>query len=68
MTNKALNPLSVASQKKPGEHPDGNVRGLYLNVQASGHKSWTVRYRVAGKPKKLTLGGYPALDLKEARS
>ena len=49
------------------EVPDGHTAGLYLVVQPSGVKSWAVRYRVAGKPAKLTLGPYPALDLKSAR-
>ena len=39
--------------------------GLYLVVQPSGHKSWVVRFRVDGIPRKLTL---PAgLTLAEAR-
>ena len=44
---------------KPGDRrreiPDPAQRGLYLIVQASGAKSFAVRYRFAGKPKKLTL-------------
>ena len=44
---------------KPGERrreiPDPAQRGLYLIVQASGAKSFAVRYRFGGKPKKLTL-------------
>src|SRR5947209_2429836 len=45
---------------KPGtarrEIPDGLVTGLYLVVQPSGAKSWALRYRTAGKPRKLVLG------------
>jgi integrase len=37
------------------ELPDGGCKGLYLVIQPSGSKSWAVRYRHAGKPKKLTL-------------
>src|SRR5215471_8580776 len=53
---------------KPGsarrEISDGGS-GLYLVVQPSGHKSWAVRFRVNGIPRKLTL---PAgLTLAEAR-
>jgi integrase len=44
---------------KPGERrreiPDPAQRGLYLIVQTSGARSFAVRYRFAGKPKKLTL-------------
>jgi len=42
--------------KKRLEIPDGALPGLYLIVQTSGRKSWAVRYRVGGRPKKLTLG------------
>jgi integrase len=37
------------------EFPDAGCAGLYLIVQPSGAKSFAVRYRVRGKPKKLTL-------------
>jgi integrase len=45
---------------KPGpkryEKPDPGARGLYIIVQPSGVKSYALRYRLAGKPQKLTLG------------
>jgi integrase len=47
------------------EIPDGGCRGLYLIVQATGRKSWAVRYRFQGQPKKLTLDG--GLTLAAAR-
>jgi integrase len=47
--------------------PDGRVVGLYLVCQVSGAKSWALRYRVGGKPTKLTLGPYPTVDLATAR-
>lgn len=57
---------------KPGdtrrEVPDGLLPGLYLVVQPSGAKSWAVRYRHAGKPRKLTLGTVAALPLADART
>jgi integrase len=43
------------------------LAGLYLIVQPSGSKSWAVRYRICGRPKKLTLGSYPGIDLSSAR-
>jgi integrase len=49
------------------ELPDGALPGFYLVVQPSGAKSWAVRYRVEGKPKKFTLGPYPRLLLGDAR-
>ena len=39
------------------EIPDPGARGLYVVVQPSGLKSFAVRYRFAGQPRKLTLRG-----------
>ncbi len=41
--------------------------GLYLVRQPSKAMSWAVRYRHAGRPRKLTLGAYPAITLEAAR-
>jgi integrase len=49
------------------EIPDALLPGLYLIVQPSGARSWAVRYRHHGKPRKYTLGSYPIVDLKAAR-
>jgi len=56
---------------KPGpvrrEIPDGRVTGLYHVVQPSGARSSAVRYRFEGKPRKHTIGSWPAVDLVTAR-
>jgi integrase len=65
-----LTDLSIKKQALPEkrrELPDGKIAGLYLVLQPSGAKSWAVRYRVGGKPAKLTIGPYPAIDLATAR-
>jgi integrase len=49
------------------EIPDARMPGLYLVVQPSGARSWAVRYRSAGQPRKHTLGAFPKIDLKAAR-
>jgi integrase len=49
------------------EIPDSYLPGLYLIVQPSGAKSWAVRYRHEGRPRKHTIGPYPLFDLKAAR-
>ncbi|WP_088306723.1 Arm DNA-binding domain-containing protein [Novosphingobium sp. B 225] len=41
--------------------------GLYLYVTARGHRSWRMKYRFAGKERRLVLGAYPDLGLREAR-
>ena len=66
--------LTAAAVKnyRPGkarrEIPDGGCSGLYLIIQASGHRSWAMRFRrPSGKPAKLTLGPVD-LSGKEAES
>jgi Arm DNA-binding domain len=41
--------------------------GLYLEVSPTGEKWWRLKYRFAGKEKRLSLGGYPAVSLRDAR-
>lgn len=69
---KALTTKSVENMKadpaKRVEVPDPALSGLYLVVQPSGGKSWALRYRFAGQPKKLTLGKWPIMGLAEARA
>jgi hypothetical protein len=65
LTAKALENLKPGSRRR--EIPDGGMPGLYLIVQPSGKRSWAYRYRFAGRPRKLTLGPCPGVDLKSAR-
>ena len=55
---------------KRRELPDAGKPGLYLVVQPSGKKSWAVRYRRLsdGRPRKLTLDGFPSLALARKRA
>ena len=48
---------------------DQRMTGLGLRVSPTGAKTWFVMYRVKGDPRKrrLTLDGYPALTLADAR-
>jgi integrase len=65
LTDLSIKKLALPDKRK--EVPDGRVQGLYFVLQSSGAKSWAVRYRVAGVPKKLTIGPYPAINLATAR-
>ncbi|MGB8900876.1 MAG: tyrosine-type recombinase/integrase [Methylocella sp.] len=66
-------PLTVKAVEnfKPGasrrEVPDGEVRGLYLQIHPSGKASWCFRYRVNGRTRKWTIGASPEIGLKDAR-
>jgi integrase len=41
--------------------------GLYLEIAPSGGKWWRLKYRIAGKEKRISLGTFPAVGLREAR-
>lgn len=60
MTVASVLTIKAVENAKPGasrrEIPDGAVVGHYLVVQPSGAKSWALRYRFDGKPRKLTIG------------
>ena len=66
LTTKAIEAAKPSETRR--EIPDPALSGLYLVVQPSGAKSWALRYRYAGKPKKLTLGRWPVMGLADARA
>lgn len=41
--------------------------GLYIEVAPSGSRIWRVKYRFEGREKRLTVGKYLVVTLKEAR-
>ncbi|MFK7954529.1 MAG: Arm DNA-binding domain-containing protein, partial [Lysobacterales bacterium] len=45
-----------------------DTRGLYLEVTPKGRKYWRFRYKFGQKEKRLSLGIYPEVTLKNARS
>jgi integrase len=65
LTVKAIENIKPGATRR--EIPDGEIRGMYLVIQsATGAKSFVLRYRHGGKPRKLTIG--PAeMGLGEAR-
>ena len=64
---KKLTARSIEQAKpdptKRREIPDAGKPGLYLLIQPSGRKSWAVRYRFHGRPRKVTLDGFPSLGV-----
>jgi integrase len=66
LTTRTVETIKPGTER--GEIPDAAMPGLRLVVQPSGAKSWAVRYRHYGRTRKLTIGSYPAIDLKSARA
>src|SRR5258708_17451117 len=66
---RAINRLSVKFTEKddlkPGLYGDGG--GLYLQVSDSQTKAWVFRFMIAGRARKMGLGDFDLVSLKEAR-
>jgi integrase len=60
-----LTPLAIKAAGI-GKHFDG--LGLYLEIQTPERRYWRLKYRFAGREKRLALGVYPEVTLGEARA
>jgi len=56
---------NIKPKSKPFKLFDGD--GLYLEVAPAGGKWWRLKYRLNRKEKRLSLGVYPDISLKDAR-
>ena len=65
LTNPACINATCPDDKRHARYPDG--QGLYLEVLPNGGKYWRLKYRFAGKEKRLALGVFPAVSLAKAR-
>lgn len=64
----ALTDLAIRNAKPTGKlYRLFDERGMYLEVSAAGGKWWRFKYRFEGKEKRLSLGVYPDIGLKDAR-
>ncbi len=61
--------VKQCNQFEPGDKAykrfDGN--GLYLEIKPNGKKFWRLKYHFAGREKRISLGQYPVVTLKQAR-
>lgn len=65
----ALSDLTIRQAKATGSHYTINdIDGLSLAVSGVGGKSWHFRYYWADKQKRMSLGSYPEVSLREARA
>jgi integrase len=64
-------PLTDAAirRAKPAQQPHNlhDTGGLYLTIAPTGAKWWRLKYRFAGKERRMGLGVYPEVSLAEAR-
>ncbi|HGY1115936.1 TPA: tyrosine-type recombinase/integrase [Providencia rettgeri] len=64
----ALSARQIQTAKpKDKEYKLSDERGLYLLVKPNGSRYWRMKYRFAGKEKKLSIGVYPDISLADAR-
>ena len=56
---------ALKAKDKPYKVAD--QRGLYVEVTPAGSKLWRFRYRIGKIEKKLSIGSYPEVSLKQAR-
>ncbi|CAI2527802.1 Putative prophage CPS-53 integrase [Serratia ficaria] len=65
----ALSDMAVRQAKATGKNYTlGDIDGLSLAVTDQGGRSWHFRYCWAGKQKRMSLGTYPEVTLREARA
>lgn len=55
------------AKPRPKQYTLFDEKGLFLLVAPNGGRWWRLKYRFAGKEKRLSLGTYPEVSLKEAR-
>ncbi len=65
MTISEVKLRSLKPKAKAYQESDGS--GLFVEVLPSGTRIWRLRYRLADKQEKITLGEYPTYPLVDAR-
>jgi integrase len=65
----SLTDIAVRQARATGKvYTLSDGRGLALNIATNGGKSWHFRYQWLGKRRRMSLGTYPEVSLKEART
>lgn len=64
---KAKGGITPDGKETTKRYKMGDTRGLYLEVSPNGGKWWRLKYRFEGKERRLSLGVYPDVSLKDAR-
>jgi integrase len=64
LTERAVKALKPRT--RPYKRADGE--GLYVYVTPAGGRLWRLKYRFAGKERRLSLGPHPTVSLEQARA
>jgi integrase len=64
--SKSKTTKNPATITKPGRYGFGG--GLWLTVAPTGGRAWSFRFTIAGRSRALGLGGFPLVQLEEARA
>src|SRR6202022_2486377 len=64
-TNRLSVKFAEKDNLKPGLYHDGG--GLYLQVSDRETKAWVYRFMMAGRARKMGLGDFDLVSLKDAR-
>ncbi len=65
LTDRTIKALKPKTERY--EAWESGRTGLGVRVSPAGRKSWIYMYRFDGKPRRMTLGTYPAIGLANAR-
>ncbi|MFY9241367.1 MAG: integrase arm-type DNA-binding domain-containing protein, partial [Roseovarius sp.] len=66
--NMPLSDIQLRNLKpKAKPYKVGDFDGLYMTVTPTGSRLWHMKYRIAGREKRLSFGAYPAVSLARAR-
>jgi len=55
------------AKPKEKDYKLSDERGLFLLVTTTGKRYWRMKYRIAGKEKKLSIGVNPEVSLEKLR-
>lgn len=69
LTDRSVQPFLQAYKRGNAEQRKlFDSGGLYLTHTEAGNPVWRLKYRVGGKERTYTIGGYPAVSIAQARA
>jgi hypothetical protein len=68
LTTAVAKSLTLPPGKRDKTYFDSDLAAFGVRVRAGGSRNWVVQYKIAGKNRRLVLGGVHALDAGKARA